>query len=617
MVEDRHVAIVLDTRPYAPVHRCGRCRDAPVHAAASSRDRTARRRRRQAHADAAGDASVTALGSHINPLRCGRVACRPWPCPLARSCERADRARRHAGAHRPGADGAPRAPPPPPSVDPTTIEQPDLVLISHVHLDHLHLPSLRDVRPEVEVVVPAGAGGFLRRKGFPNVRETRAGETLTAGTLTIETVPAVHPPAGARTAASPPTRSATSCTPTTRPCTSPATPTCSTRWATLGPIDLALLPIWGWGPTLGEGHLDPTGAAQATELIQPRLVVPVHWGTYSPIGIRRPVLARHPGPQLRARAHRGRLRRLPARPGAPAPRRARPPTGARAAHEHAADTFVPRGRAPAHRGPGPLAGERGRHRHGTRAVVARRDAPGLRHRPRRRRAAGRRSWSVSLNAVVWPLLAFVVVPISVLTLGLGAIVLDARRGRVGARPPARRRRLDGFGTALVIVIGLAVINALVSSRAGTRRRRLVRPAHGRARPSARQDDRRHRRARHRVHPARRRRRGRAAAGAALRRRADDRPLAAGRLAPRSSAGRPAGRRRPESASAASSTARLVDMPAFRWVDKATGRIVVSNRPESAAAIERAHSDGQRSPRPPTGRATATCSRATPSGPCSR
>ena len=36
---------------------------------------------------------------------------------------------------------------------------------------------------------------------------------------------------------------------------------------------------------------------------------------------------------------------------------------------------------------------------------------------------------------------------------------------------------------------------------------------------------------------------------------------------------------------------VIDMPAFRWVDKSTGRIVVSNRPESAAAIERAHSDG--------------------------
>ena len=37
---------------------------------------------------------------------------------------------------------------------------------------------------------------------------------------------------------------------------------------------------------------------------------------------------------------------------------------------------------------------------------------------------------------------------------------------------------------------------------------------------------------------------------------------------------------------------VVDMPAFRWVDKATGTIVVSNRPASAAAIEARHSDGQ-------------------------
>ena len=46
---------------------------------------------------------------------------------------------------------------------------------------------------------------------------------------------------------------------------------------------MALLPIAGWGPTLGTGHLDPTRAARATELIRPQLVVPIHWGTYSPI----------------------------------------------------------------------------------------------------------------------------------------------------------------------------------------------------------------------------------------------------------------------------------------------------------------------------------------------
>ena len=67
-----------------------------------------------------------------------------------------------------------------------------------------------------------------------------------------------------------------------------------------------------------------------------------------------------------------------------------------------------------------------------------------------------------LNAVIWPMLAFVVVPISVLTLGLGAIVLDALvvwlvlDGLPGVT-------LDGFGTSLLVVIGLAAVTALASS----------------------------------------------------------------------------------------------------------------------------------------------------------
>ena len=58
--------------------------------------------------------------------------------------------------------------------------------------------------------------------------------------------------------------------------------------ADLAPIDVALLPIWGWGPSLGEGHLDPGRAARAATLLQARVVIPVHWGTYSPIGVKRP-----------------------------------------------------------------------------------------------------------------------------------------------------------------------------------------------------------------------------------------------------------------------------------------------------------------------------------------
>jgi L-ascorbate metabolism protein UlaG (beta-lactamase superfamily) len=57
--------------------------------------------------------------------------------------------------------------------------------------------------------------------------------------------------------------------------------------ATLTDIDIALLPIWGWGSSLGTGHLDPTRAATATQLIRPDIVVPIHWGTYAPEDARR------------------------------------------------------------------------------------------------------------------------------------------------------------------------------------------------------------------------------------------------------------------------------------------------------------------------------------------
>jgi len=52
----------------------------------------------------------------------------------------------------------------------------------------------------------------------------------------------------------------------------------------LGDIDVAMLPIWGWGwgSTLGTGHLDPTRATTATGLIRLGMVVPIHWGTYAP-----------------------------------------------------------------------------------------------------------------------------------------------------------------------------------------------------------------------------------------------------------------------------------------------------------------------------------------------
>jgi L-ascorbate metabolism protein UlaG (beta-lactamase superfamily) len=60
--------------------------------------------------------------------------------------------------------------------------------------------------------------------------------------------------------------------------------------AELAPLDVALLPIWGWGPTMGPGHMDPARAAEAAALLGARVAIPIHWGTYYPVhlGLRGP-----------------------------------------------------------------------------------------------------------------------------------------------------------------------------------------------------------------------------------------------------------------------------------------------------------------------------------------
>ena len=59
--------------------------------------------------------------------------------------------------------------------------------------------------------------------------------------------------------------------------------------ALAGTLDVALLPVWGWGPTIGEGHMDPGRAAEAAAVLGPRLAIPIHWGTFYPAGLRRVV----------------------------------------------------------------------------------------------------------------------------------------------------------------------------------------------------------------------------------------------------------------------------------------------------------------------------------------
>jgi L-ascorbate metabolism protein UlaG (beta-lactamase superfamily) len=160
----------------------------------------------------------------------------------------------------------------------------DTVLLSHAHLDHLHLPSLRRLRPTTRMITPAGTGRLLTAAGFDDVTEVRIGDLIDLGApgVTAEVVAAAHKHGRgphSRVSAQPVGYVVTG---EGRRVYFPGDTDLFDEMAALQDIDVALLPIWGWGSSLGTGHLDPTRAATATGLIQPRIVVPIHWGTYAP-----------------------------------------------------------------------------------------------------------------------------------------------------------------------------------------------------------------------------------------------------------------------------------------------------------------------------------------------
>ena len=163
-------------------------------------------------------------------------------------------------------------------------ERPDLVLLSHMHLDHADLRSLRELGDDVPVIAPAGSGEFLRGKGFGDVAELRPGETIEREGLAITGTPAEHegrriPFVGHRGETMGFIVSGSR-----RIYFAGDTDLFDGMRELAGGLDLALLPVWGWGTSLGEGHLNPERAARAAARLEPRFAVPIHWGTFFPYG---------------------------------------------------------------------------------------------------------------------------------------------------------------------------------------------------------------------------------------------------------------------------------------------------------------------------------------------
>ncbi|QER86868.1 MBL fold metallo-hydrolase [Streptomyces tendae] len=172
--------------------------------------------------------------------------------------------------------------PPPPAL------RADVALVSHLHADHLHLPSLARLAPGTRVLVPRGAlravPGLRRLTGLA-VSEVAPGDVTTVGPLVVRAVPARHDgrrlPVGRHRAPA----LGFVVEGEARTYFAGDTGLFNEMAKEVGPVDVALLPVGGWGPHLGEGHLDAGRAAQALALLGAASAVPVHYGTYWPIGM--------------------------------------------------------------------------------------------------------------------------------------------------------------------------------------------------------------------------------------------------------------------------------------------------------------------------------------------
>ncbi|MCX4766205.1 MBL fold metallo-hydrolase [Streptomyces sp. NBC_01275] len=176
-----------------------------------------------------------------------------------------------------------RGEPPPPDA-----WRADVALVSHLHADHLHLPSLARLAPGTRLLVPRGAPRAvpgLRRLGHLLLSEMGPGDETSVGALRIRAVAARHD--GRRLPLGPHRSPALGYVVEGEARTYFAGDTglFEDMAKEVGPIEVALLPVGGWGPYLGEGHLDAGRAAEALARLAPHSAVPVHYGTYWPIGM--------------------------------------------------------------------------------------------------------------------------------------------------------------------------------------------------------------------------------------------------------------------------------------------------------------------------------------------
>lgn len=170
-----------------------------------------------------------------------------------------------------------------PAPTPDQVADLDAVLISHLHHDHAELTSIR-MLPDLPLVTGRRNAAFLRKRKLQGVG-LAAGTWYDVGGSGVQ-VRLVRADHHARKMPHRPNDAYGHLvrTPTRRIWLAGDT-SIYPEMADLadlagGPLDLAVVPVGGWGPRLSGGHMDPVQAAHACALVGAASALPYHWGTF-------------------------------------------------------------------------------------------------------------------------------------------------------------------------------------------------------------------------------------------------------------------------------------------------------------------------------------------------
>jgi L-ascorbate metabolism protein UlaG (beta-lactamase superfamily) len=168
----------------------------------------------------------------------------------------------------------------------------DAIVLTHDHYDHLDMYSIgtlmRSVTQErVPFIMPLGVGAHLERWGVPASRivELDWWETTRVGALTIAAGSARHFSGRGLTNGNRTLWASWSIIgPAHRVFHSGDTGPfdgIADNGTRYGPFDVAMIKIGAYGDTWPDIHLTPEQAVRACTLVQGKLLLPIHWGTFN------------------------------------------------------------------------------------------------------------------------------------------------------------------------------------------------------------------------------------------------------------------------------------------------------------------------------------------------